>query len=341
MGGYLCAHRNLCLKMEPSYLKLYHSGELKKRLEMLEKLLHSCTVCPRACRVNRMKGEEGVCRAGYLPYITSICAHHGEEPVLSGTNGSGTVFFGSCNLSCVFCQNWQISQDRNYFRSQVMGFKNAARAIVDLQNSYGVHNINFVSPTHFVPQMVRIIYEAVPLGLRIPIVYNSNGFDSVEVLRLLEGIVDIYLPDFKYFDDDTASRYSHVGGYTGFAREALKEMHRQVGDLQVDENGIAQKGLLIRHLILPNNMAGTENVLRWIAGELGPQTAVSLMSQYYPVHKAKNYKLLSRRITYNEYRKAADLMDELGMVEGFRQEMSAPDYYRPHFHREGHPFEGE
>ena len=327
--------------MEPGYLKLFRSGELKNQLEKLEALLRSCTVCPRSCRVNRMNGEEGVCHAGYLPYITSICAHHGEEPVLSGTNGSGTVFFGSCNLRCVFCQNWQISQDRHYFRSQTMDFTDAARAIVEMQDDYGVHNINFVSPSHFVPQMVRIIFEAVPLGLQVPIVYNSNGFDSVEVLRLLEGIVDIYLPDFKYFDDDIALRYSHVKNYTVYAKAALKEMYRQVGTLQTDENGIARKGLLIRHLILPNGLSSPEQVLRWIAGELDPKVAVSLMSQYYPAHKAKNIPLLSRGITYREYRKAADRMDKLGMDNGFRQEMSAPYHYRPDFHREGHPFEGE
>ncbi|HID39648.1 MAG TPA: radical SAM protein [Calditrichaeota bacterium] len=324
--------------MSASYLKLYHSGELKKRLETLEALLDSCTVCPRACKVNRMEGKEGVCRAGYRPYITSVCDHHGEEPVLSGTNGSGTVFFGSCNLRCVFCQNWQISQDKAYFKSQVLSFDEAARAIVDLQNRYGVHNINFVSPSHFVPQMVRIIYEAIPLGLHVPIVYNSNGYDSLKALRLLDGIIDIYLPDFKYFDDSLAMRYSQARGYSIFAKEAVKEMYRQVGLLQVDKNGIAQKGLLIRHLILPNDLASSEEVLRWIAQELSPQVAVSLMSQYYPAHRAQKVPLLSRGITYSEYRKAADVLDELGMQNGFRQEMSAPFFYQPDFKRDGHPF---
>ncbi len=327
--------------MKPSYLKLYYSGELKKRLKALEELLYSCTICPRACKVNRMEGKEGVCRAGYLPYITSVCDHHGEEPALSGTNGSGTVFFGSCNLRCVFCQNWQISQSRHYFKAHATAFKEAAQAIVDLQNRYGVHNINFVSPSHFVPQMVRIIYEAVPLGLRVPIVYNSNGYDSLKALRLLDGIVDIYLPDFKYFDDTLAMRYSQAKGYSIFAKQALKEMYRQVSNLRVDKKGIAQKGLLIRHLILPNDLANTEDILRWIAKELSPDVAISLMSQYYPVHRAKEVPLLSRSITYGEYRKAADLLDELGMTNGFRQEMSAPQFYRPDFYKEGHPFEND
>ena len=325
--------------MEASYLKLYYSGELEKRLTALEDLLYSCTVCPRGCKVNRMEGKEGVCRAAYLPYITSVCDHHGEEPVLSGTNGSGTVFFGSCNLRCVFCQNWQISQDRNYFKAHLQDFKDVARAIVDLQNRYGVHNINFVSPSHFVPQMVRIIHEAVPLGLHVPIVYNSNGYDALKVIKLLDGIVDIYLPDFKYFDDTAAMRYSQAKGYTIFAREAVKEMYRQVGNLIADENGIARKGLLIRHLILPNDLARTERVLRWIAEELSPDVAVSLMSQYYPAHRAKNIPLLSRGITYAEYKKAADILDKLDMNNGFCQEMSAPFYYQPDFNKNGHPFE--
>ncbi|HGY56782.1 MAG TPA: radical SAM protein [Caldithrix abyssi] len=325
--------------MKASYLKLFESGELKKRLEALEELLYSCTVCPRGCKVNRMEDKEGVCRAGYLPYITSICDHHGEEPVLSGRNGSGTVFFGSCNLRCVYCQNWQISQDRAYFKSFVTDFKEAAQAIVDLQNRYGVHNINFVSPSHFVPQMVRIIYEAVPLGLHVPIVYNSNGYDSLKTLRLLDGIVDIYLPDFKYFDDAIAMRYSQAKGYTIIAKEAVKEMYRQVGNLVVDKNGIAWRGLLIRHLILPNDLANTEKVLRWIAKELSPEAAISLMSQYYPTHRAESIPLLSRGITYSRYRKAADILEELGMTNGFRQEMSAPFFYQPDFHKDGHPFE--
>ncbi len=251
-------------RFEPTYLRLFKNGILKRRVEALVALLEECTVCPRNCRVNRLKGEEGYCLAGRNPYVTSVCDHHGEEPVLSGFNGSGTIFFGGCNLRCVFCQNYQISQKPQYFRRFETTVDELAKNMIELQNTYHVHNINFVSPSHFVPQMVEAIYKAVPLGLNIPIVYNSNGYDSVEVLKLLEGIVDIYLPDFKYYDNQNSKEYSGVGDYVSKAKAALKEMYRQVGDLKVDERGIAQRGLIIRHLILPNDLAGSEKVLEWI-----------------------------------------------------------------------------
>ena len=324
---------------EPSYMALYESGELKARLEALESKLASCTICPRTCKVNRLNNEHGFCLSGYKPYITSICDHHGEEPVLSGTNGSGTVFFGSCNLRCVYCQNWQISQKRNFYQSAEMDFSEAARQIVRLQDERGVHNINFVSPAHFVPQMVRIIYEAIPLGLRLPIVYNTNAYDALSSLRLLEGIVDIYLPDFKYFDDRNGVKYSRAPGYSIHAKAAIREMYRQVGTLQLNDEGLAVRGLLIRHLILPNDLSDSADVLRWIADTLGADTAVSLMAQYFPTHKAKDTPLLDREIRYSEYVNAVEALEKTGLNKGFVQDMSAPEIYRPDFYSQGHPFE--
>ncbi len=324
---------------EPSYICLYKSGELAKRVEQLNALLQNCTVCPRQCHVNRLADEQGVCLTGHQPYVTSVCDHHGEEPVLSGRRGSGTVFFGSCNLRCVFCQNYQISQRPSYFKQFEMSPERLAQHLVELQNRLGVHNINFVSPSHVVPQMVEAIFKAVPLGLHIPIVYNSNGYDALPVLRLLEGIVDIYLPDFKYWSNETAYHYSGVKDYVPRAQAALKEMFRQVGTLQLNEEGIAVRGLIIRHLILPNDQAETENILQWIAKELSPKVAVSLMAQYYPTHKAERFPLISRRITYTEYSKALKQMERLGFTSGFAQHMDAPEHYRPDFEKDGHPFE--
>lgn len=322
----------------PSYLQLYESGALKQRLEALEEKLASCTVCPRGCKVNRLQGKHGFCLSGYKPYITSICDHHGEEPLLSGNNGSGTVFFGSCNLRCVYCQNWQISQQGTFYKSSEMDFSEAAKQILRLQDEIGVHNINFVSPAHFVPQMVRIIYEAIPLGLHLPIVYNTNAYDALGSLKLLDGIVDIYLPDFKYFDDRNGVKYSRAPGYSIYARAAIKEMYRQVGSLQTDENGLAFRGLLIRHLVLPNDLADSGKTLKWIADTLGKDTAVSLMSQYYPEHKAKNTPLLNRKINYTEYLAAEKALEKAGLKNGFVQEMNAPESYRPDFYSKGHPF---
>ena len=323
---------------KPSYLKLYEDGTLKQRLEALEEKLASCTVCPRGCKVNRLEGKHGFCLSGYKPYITSICDHHGEEPVLSGTNGSGTVFFGSCNLRCLYCQNWQISQERTFFQTAEMDFSEAARQIVRLQDEVGVHNINFVSPSHFVPQMVRILYEAIPLGLHLPIVYNTNAYDALSSIKLLDGIVDIYLPDFKYFDDRNGVKYSRAPGYSIYARAALKEMYRQVGTLQTNPEGLAVRGVLIRHLILPNGLADSAETFNWIAEELGKSAAVSLMAQYFPTHRAKEAPLLNRGISYAEYLAAEKALEVAGLGKGFIQEMTAPETYRPDFYSKGHPF---
>lgn len=326
------------MKFEPGYLKLYHNGELLERVEQLEDLLKDCSICPWECGINRFEDASGVCRSGYLPYISSICDHHGEEPVLSGSRGSGTVFFGGCNLRCVFCQNYQISQDYKYYSQLQKDFKTIAKEIVDLQNEYGVHNINFVSPSHFAPQMARIIYEAAKMGLHIPIVYNSNAYDSLQTLRLLNGVVDIYLPDLKYADDSYAKKYSSAKNYVQISRAAIKEMFRQVGLLRTDKQGIAQKGLIVRHLILPNDLAGTEENLTWLANALSPDVTVGLMSQYYPAHKARGYPLISRGITYSEYTRAVQALEKLAMHNGLTQHMESPEFYRPDFLNEKHPF---
>ncbi len=325
--------------MEPSYLKLYRTGELEKRLIILEKMLESCSVCPRDCGTNRFNHEQGFCLAEYDPLVSSVCDHHGEEPVLSGVNGSGTVFFGSCNLRCVYCQNHQISQNRSYFSGLSVKTSQLAKNIVALQNDKGVHNINFVSPSHFVPQMVRAIYEAIPLGLRVPIIYNTNAYDSLAVIKLLDGIVDIYLPDLKYDENAPAEKYSRGLNYTYYARAAIKEMYRQVGNLKVDKKGIAQRGLIVRHLILPNDISGTKNVLTWLAKEISGDVTISLMSQYHPMHKSSKHNLLSRQISYNEYLSAVAVLEKLNMYNSYIQEMDAPEHYLPDFSNDGHPFE--
>lgn len=326
---------------KPSYLKLYESGELTKRLSMLESKLENCDLCPHVCGVNRFKQTNGKCKAGIDPMISSICDHHGEEPVLSGINGSGAVFFGSCNLKCVYCQNYQISQDTYYFDQWLITSSETAQKIVDLQDRKQVHNINFVSPDRFIPQMVQIIYEAIPLGLKVPIIYNSNGYDSVNTLKLLDGLIDIYLPDFKYADADTAYFYSGIKNYPEVAMAAIKEMYHQVGNLKINHRGIATRGLLVRHLVLPNDLTESKKVLQSLAKEVSTDISISLMAQYHPSHKAMNYPLISRTLLYNEYNRILDYMVELNLKKGFSQQLDAPEYYLPDFERKEHPYESE
>ncbi len=323
---------------KPSYLNLYEDGRLKERLKALEARLEQCDLCPHQCNINRFRESSGCCFGGYRPYISSVCDHHGEEPPISGFQGSGTVFFGSCNLRCVYCQNHDISQNRTYFENRSADFRTAAERIVELQESKGVHNINFVSPTHFVPQMVRIIYEAIPLGLRVPIVYNCNGYEDIYTLRQLDGIVDIYLPDFKYFNDHYGRKYSAARGYVSVAKAAIKEMYRQVGPLKTDRRGVAYRGLLVRHLILPNEISGSQELVRWLAETFNSDIDISLMSQYYPAHYAPEIAMLSRSIRYGEYRTVVSLMEELRLNRRYTQAMSAPPHYLPDFKDGEHPF---
>ena len=324
-------------RREPKYIAMYLSGELADRADRLGARLAACDICPRECGAERLQGKIGHCNSGYRPIVASVCAHHGEEPVLSGTRGSGTVFFGNCNMRCVYCQNHQISQapaaqKRNETDTEVL-----AERLIYLQDELRCHNINFVSPSHFVPQLVRAVQEAVPMGLHLPLVYNSGGYDSVATLRELEGIIDIYLPDLRYASDKLARQYSHARHYVESSRAAIKEMYRQVGNLVVDDEGIARRGLIVRHLILPNGIAGSEESLGWLVREVSPEVTVSIMSQYYPAHRAqkvRRYPELSRKITPEEYEEVTALVERLGIVNGWVQEMTSAENYRPDFSKE-------
>jgi putative pyruvate formate lyase activating enzyme len=327
----------------PSYLRLLESGELSKRVEALEALLERCTVCPRDCLNNRLQDEIAACYSGRLPIVSSYTPHFGEEPALAGTHGAGNIFFGNCNLRCVYCQNYQISQTHKQQLKNQITHERLAEMMLELQ-AKACHNINFVSPTHFVPQMARSILLAAEQGLHLPIVYNTNAYDSVEVLRLLDGIVDVYLPDLKYAEDEAGYLYSKVSGYKEHSRRAIAEMQRQVGDqLVFGENGLLKRGLIIRLLVLPNDIGGIRESLEWIRNELSPRVAISLMAQYYATHQAASnnrYILLSRRISEGEWMRAVNALDELGMQEGWMQEFDgASYYYRPDFDNPDTPFQ--
>jgi len=328
--------------IEASYLRLSRTGELHRRVEALETLLERCTVCPRDCLNNRLKDEIAACYSGRLPIVSSYTPHFGEEPPLVGTRGAGNIFFGNCNLRCVYCQNYQISQTHKEQIKNEVTHERLAEMMLELQ-ARGCHNINFVSPTHFAPQMARAILIAAEQGLRLPIVYNTNAYDSVEVLRLLDGIVDVYLPDLKYAEDEAGYLYSKVKGYKEYARLAIAEMYRQVGDeLVFGADGLVKRGLVIRLLVLPNDIGGVRESLEWIKDELSPRVAVSLMAQYYPTHQAatsKRHVLLSRRITETEWMRAVTALDGLEMEEGWMQEFDgAAYYYRPDFENRETPF---
>ena len=332
----------MAAEYQPNYLALYESGELAERVQALEKLLLSCTVCPLDCGNNRMENQLARCYSGRLPVVSSYTQHFGEEPALTGTRGAGNIFFGNCNLRCVYCQNYQISQaHREQIKNEVT-HERLAGMMLELQER-GCHNINFVSPTHFAPQMARAILIAAGRGLRLPIVYNTNAYDSVGVLRLLDRVVDVYLPDLKYADSSEGYAFSKVPGYAEHARRALAEMFRQTGDsLVFDGAGLLRRGLVVRLLVLPNDVAGVGESLRWIREHLSPRVAVSLMAQYYATNKAatdERYILLSRRISEREWERAVALLEELGIEEGWMQEYdSAAHYYRPDFSDRETPF---
>ena len=292
-----------------AYLSLYHSGELAGRVEAARSLLQNCHVCPRHCGVDRLNGELGECRTSAEIIISSYGPHFGEEAPLVGRNGSGTIFFTNCNLRCVFCQNYSISQ---LGEGEKVSKEELAYMMLSLQSN-GCHNINLVSPTHVVPQILEALEIAVKSGLRLPLVYNSGGYDSVETLRLLDGIVDIYMPDMKYSDEKTAEKLSGVKNYPAINRAAVKEMHRQVGDLQIDEDGIAQRGLLVRHLVLPHGLAGTKGVVDFLASEVSPDTYVNIMAQYHPCYKAFQFPGLSRRTSAVEFQEAVALAHQAGL----------------------------
>lgn len=292
--------------------RLTASG-LSDKIREAETLLKKCELCPRKCHVNRTAGQKGFCRTGDKPFVSSWGPHYGEERPLVGRHGSGTIFFGNCNLGCIFCQNYTIS---HFGEGEEIPFEKLTLIMLELQNS-GCHNINLVTPTHQVPMILRSLETAKGKGLSIPIVYNCGGYESLHVIKLLEGIVDIYMPDFKYSDPQMALNYSSARDYPDAAKAAIKEMHRQVGDLVI-ENGVAKKGLLVRHLVLPDGIAGTEGVVRFIAEEISKNTYINIMNQYHPCFRAFESPPLNRRITDREYRDAIRMAQDAGLkrIEG-------------------------
>ncbi len=292
-----------------AYLELYHNSKLAEKIEVAKALLKNCQVCPQSCSVNRLAGETGKCRTPRAAIVSSYGPHFGEEAPLVGKHGSGTIFFTNCNLKCLFCQNYNISQLGD---GTEVSKEELAKMMLDLQ-SQGCHNINFVSPTHVVPQILEALEIAVIQGLRLPLVYNSGGYDSVKTLELLDGIVDIYMPDMKYSDEKTAEALSSINNYPCINQAALKEMHRQVGDLQTDKDGIAIRGLLIRHLVLPHRLAGTREIMRFISEDISRNSYVNVMAQYHPCYKAFQMPQLARPLSKQEFLEAIEMATSAGI----------------------------
>jgi putative pyruvate formate lyase activating enzyme len=296
--------------MEPSYLKLFREGGFSERINNTMALMEACRLCPRVCGVNRVEGELGVCKTGRRAIVSSYNAHYGEESPLVGRYGSGTIFMGGCNLLCNFCQNYEISHLK-----EGVEVEPEQMAVMMLQLAErGCHNINLVTPTHVVPLLLESLALAVEQGLSIPLVYNSSGYDENETLEILNGIVDIYMPDFKFWDSQWAERYCEAPDYPERARDALKEMHRQVGDLVIDDQGVATKGLLVRHLVMPGDIAGTEKVLEFIADEISPNTYVNVMDQYRPCGDAHKDEYINRRLSSREFREAMEAARRAGLI---------------------------
>ena len=292
-----------------AYLELYHRGKLAERVEAANTLLKNCQVCPRHCGINRLAEETGECHTGKLAVVSSYGPHFGEESPLVGKHGSGTIFFTNCNLKCLLCQNYSISQlgDGTEVTNEEL-----ARMMLALQ-ARGCHNINLVSPTHVVPQILKGLEIAINQGLRLPLVYNSGGYDSAEALEILDGIIDIYMPDMKYSDEGTAEELSGIKSYPTINQAAIKEMHRQVGDLKIDEDGIAIRGLLIRHLVLPHGLAGTKKTMKFIAEDISPNSYVNVMAQYHPCYKAFQIPQLAKPLSRQEFLEAIELAKRAGL----------------------------
>jgi len=298
-------------RFEAGYLKLLRTGALEARVAKAQEHLRNCDLCARYCRVDRLHSLTGVvCRTGTEAVVASYGAHHGEEDCLRGYNGSGTIFFSWCNLRCDFCQNWELSRKGE---GRLVSADDLAAIMLELQEQ-GCHNINVVTPSHVVAQILEAVLIAARKGLTLPIVYNTGGYDSLEALALMDGVVDVYMPDLKYGSSAAAHSYSHVRNYTPFNQAAILEMHRQVGDLVIDRHGLAQRGLLVRHLILPNGIAGTREVLRFVAEEISPDTFINVMDQYRPCYKAGDKPEIARSITRAEYLEALDLARQLGLT---------------------------
>jgi len=296
---------------QAAYVKLMAQGQLEERVAEAREMLEECRLCGRQCGVNRLESTKGaVCRTGRKALVSSFNAHFGEEDPLVGDHGSGTIFFTNCNLKCQYCQNYDISQ---LGEGREVDAEELAAMMLHLQGR-GCHNVNFVSPTHVIPQILKALLIAAQRGLRVPLVHNTGGYDSLEALRLLDGVVDIYMPDMKYADPEAGLKYSKVKKYPEVNQAAVREMHRQVGDLVLDENGVALRGLLVRHLVLPNGLAGTREIVKFLAEEISPETYINIMAQYRPMHKAGEYPEIDRRPSPDELQDALDLALEAGLT---------------------------
>ncbi|MFA5093556.1 MAG: radical SAM protein [Candidatus Omnitrophota bacterium] len=300
----------------PSYLKTFKSGRLTEVANTLFASLESCAICPRACKVNRLEKKLGFCKTAILPKIYSFMAHYGEEPPISGIKGSGTIFFSHCNLGCLYCQNYEFS---HLGKGREYSFEELAQIMLKLQ-AEGCHNINLVTPTHVLPQILKSLELAIPQGLKIPLVYNTSGYELAETIKLLDGIVDIYLADSRYGDNASAQELSLAKDYVECNQAALKEMHRQVGIPEFSKEGLIKQGLIIRHLVLPNQVSATREVMKFIAEQLSPDTYISLMSQYLPYHKASTNSKVNRRINAKEYTQAKKILEEFHLLNGWIQE---------------------
>ncbi len=294
----------------PSYIEIYKKGELHKRIEKAYGILKRCSICPWECGVNRLAGELGVCNTGERLVIWDYMPHFGEEAPLVGTNGSGAIFITYCNLKCVFCQTYDIS---HLGEGAEVSLERFAEIMISLQQN-GCHNINFITPSHVVPQILAALPLAIENGLRIPLIYNTGGYDSMDALELLDGIFDIYMPDFKFWDPEIAERFLGVKDYPEVARMAIRQMHRQVGNLNLDNQSVAQKGLIVRHLIVPGGLAGTKEIVRFLAKEISPNTYVNIMGHYRPCGEADRYPELNRGITRGEYENALDIAKNGGIT---------------------------
>lgn len=301
------------MALVPSYISLAEKGELHQRIQRLKEILQKCELCPRQCRVNRLNGEVGYCRAGSELMVSSAFPHFGEEAPLVGHHGSGTIFLTHCNLKCIFCQNYDIS---HLGRGETISTDDMVRAMLRLQEM-GCHNINFVTPTHYAPQIVASLPEAIDKGFCLPIVYNCSGYESIEVIQLLDGVVDIYMPDAKYMDEKYSKQFSNAPDYPEVIKKVLKEMHHQVGDLVINSKGIAERGLLIRHLVMPLGVASSEMVLKFIAEEISINSYVNIMAQYRPEYRAYEYSEINRRITHKEYMEAIQIAKRFHLYRGF------------------------
>jgi putative pyruvate formate lyase activating enzyme len=308
----------------PAYEILEVEGKLAQRIEQAYSIFENCELCPRQCGVNRQKGEKGVCRAPVNPMIYSAHPHFGEEICLVGENGSGTIFFSNCNLRCIFCQNWPISHKG---QGKVIQDKDLAEAMLHLQR-IGCHNINLVTPTHVMPNILSATRIALKKGLRLPLVYNTSGYERMEILGILDGIVDIYMPDMKYMDPEKAEKYSSgASDYPEVTKKAIIEMHRQVGELKMDKRGIATRGLMIRHLVMPNRVAGTREFVKWLAETLPKSTYVNIMAQYRVDYRAFEYPEIARGITVGEFLEAMDWAEEYGLTNLDPQSIAIRNFY--------------